>query len=157
MADLSCVYELSTPSGSIFFNNGDLRTNDDLYWISEIEGLDGPTIRAQVDNAPQAHGGIVHTFWKGPRQVTMQGAIVVQSVPFGAACLTVRNSMEDDLRAALESILQADGLLIWTPEGQSQRTLTVRHNIRLDFTPQEGYVIMGFTFGLISASADWDL
>lgn len=155
MADLSCVYELVTPSGTILFNDGDLRTNDDLYWISEIEGLDGATIRAQVDNAPQTHGGIVHTFWKGPRQITMQGAIVIQSVPFGAACLTVRNEMEDDLRVALDSILQDDGTLTWTPEGQSERSLLVRHNIRLDFTPQEGYVIMGFTFGLISADSDW--
>src|SRR5262245_3181081 len=118
MADLSCVYELSTPSGSILFNDGDLRTEDDLYWISEIEGLDGPSIRASVDNAPQTDGGLVHTFFKGPRQVTMQGAIVIQSVPFGAACLPVRNQMEADLRVALESILQADGLLVWTPEGQ---------------------------------------
>lgn len=156
MADLAAVYTLTTPAGTISFNDGDLRTLDDLYWISEIEGLDGAQIRAQVDNAPQTHGGIVHTFWKGPRQVTMQGAIIVQSVPFGAYCLPVRNEMEQDLRVALESIIQADGTLSWTPAGAaSTKSLTVRHNIRLDFSPQENYVIMGFVFGLIAADPDF--
>lgn len=155
MADLSCVYELVTPNGTITFNDGDLYTTDDLYWISDIEGLDGPVIRAPVDNAPQAHGGIVHTFWKGPRHVVMQGAIVIQSVPWGGSCLTERNTMEEALRVALESILQQDGTLTWTPEGLSQRSLTVRHEIQLDFSPQENYMIMGFTFGLVSADADW--
>lgn len=155
MADESAIYELSTPVGSIFFNNGDLRTDDDLYWISEIEGLDGATIRAQVDNAPQTHGGIVHTFWKAARQVTMQGAIVVQSIPFGSYCLPVRNEMEQDLRVALESIIQADGQLSWTPAGGSGQSLTVRHNIRLDFTPQESYAIKGFVFGLVAADPDF--
>lgn len=155
MADLACVYTLTTPGGTIAFNDGDLKTLDDLYWISEIEGLDGAPIRSQVDNAPQAHGGIVHTAWKGPRQITMQGAIIVQSIPFGAACLPVRNEMEEDLRVALESIIQADGTLAWTPSGGSASSLTVRHNIQLDYSPQENYVIMGFVFGLIAADPDW--
>lgn len=159
MADLACVYTLSTPAGSVLFNNGTLGSGstDDLYWISEIEGLDGPSIRAQVDNAPQAHGGIVHTFWKGPRHVTIQGSILVQSVPWGGDCRGVQNVMEDDLREALDSILQADGTLSWMPEGMGTitRSLTVRNDIRVDFSPQENYLIKGFVFGLVSAAADW--
>lgn len=155
MADLSCVYELSTPGGTIRFNDGDLNTTDDLYWIAQIEGLDGPILRAQIDNAPQAHGGLVHTFWKGPRHVTMEGSILIQSVPWGGSCLNERNEMEDDLRVALESIIQADGTLAWTPLGQSARSLTVRHDVQLQYTPQENYMIMAFVFGLVSADADW--
>lgn len=155
MADLACIYTLTTPGGTISFNNGDLKTLDDLYWISEIEGLDGAPIRSQVDSAPQADGGIVHTAWKAARQVTMQGAIIVQSIPFGAACLPVRNEMEDDLRVALESIIRADGTLAWTPNGGSAQSLTVRHNIQLNYTPQENYVIMGFVFGLVAANPDF--
>lgn len=158
MADLACVYELATPSGTIRFNDGDLHTSDDLYWISEIEGLDGPQLRAQVDNAPQAHGGIVHTFWKGARQVTMQGAILIQSVPWGGECLPQRNDMEDALREALESIIQANGTLTWTPAtagAPAARSLTVRHNVTLEYTPQENYMVMGFVFGLVAANPDW--
>jgi hypothetical protein len=155
MADLACTYTLTTSGGTIIFNDGDLYTTDDLYWISQIEGLDGPTLRAQVDNAPQAHGGLVHTFWKGPRHITMEGAILIQSVPWGGSCLVERNEMEDDLRVALESIIQTNGTLSWTPAGQSAHSLAVRHDVQLQFTPQENYMIMGFVFGLVSASADW--
>lgn len=155
MADLACVYTLACPGGTISFNNGDLKTHDDLYWISNIAGLDGAPIRAQVDNAPQAHGGIVHTFWKGPRHVTMEGSILIQSVPWGGSCLPERNAMEEALRSALDSTLQASGTLSWTPAGQAARSLTVRNDIPVEYTPQEGYLITGFTFGLVSAASDW--
>lgn len=155
MADLSAIYTLTTPGGTVVFNNGDLHTTTDLYWITEIQGLDGAPIRATIDPAPQAHGGLVHDAWKGPRHVTMEGVILIQSVPLGSPCLTERNEMEDDLRVALESILQADGTLAWTPEGQAARSLTVRSEIALEYTPQENYAVMGFTFGLVSANPDF--
>ena len=56
---------------------------------------------------------------------------------------------------ALESIIQANGTLSWTLTGLGSRSLTVRHDVQLDYSPQENYAIMGFTFGLVSASADW--
>jgi len=155
VADLAAIYTLTTPGGTIIFNNGDLHTLDDLYWITNIDGLDGAPIRATIDNAPQAHGGLVHNAWKGPRHINMEGVILVQSVPIGGACLEVRNDMEEDLRAALESLLQADGTLAWTPDGQSARSLTIRHDVPLDYSPQENYAVMGFTFGLVAADPDW--
>lgn len=155
MADLSCAYTLVSSGGTIVFNDGDLHTIDDLYWIADINGLDGPSIRAPIDNAPQAHGGIVHAFWKGPRHITMEGSIVIQSVPWGGPCLAERNQMEEDLRVVLEGCIQADGSLTWTPTGLSSRSLTVRHDVPLEFSPQENYMIMGFTFGLVSADPDW--
>lgn len=156
MADLTCTYTLATPGGTITFNNGDLHTLDDLYWIAAIEGLDGAPIRAQIDNAPQTHGGIVHTFWRGPRHIGFQGSILIQSVPWGGSCLVERNDMEEDLRVALESTLQDNtGTLSWTPAGQSARSLTVRCDIPVQYTPQEDYMIVGFVFGLVSADPDW--
>lgn len=149
------MYTLTTPSGTITFNDGDLHTLDDLYWLADIQGLDGAPVRAQMDNAPQAHGGIIHTFWKGPRHVVMEGSILIQSQPLGANCLTERNAMEEALRVALESILQADGTLAWTPTGQSARSLTVRNDVPLDYSPAENYALMSFTFGLVAADPDW--
>lgn len=155
MADLSCVYNLTTPAGTILFNNGDLHTLDDLYWIADINGLDGVPIRAPIDNAPQNDGGHIHTFWKGPRHVTFEGAILIQSVPIGGNCLAERNALEHNLRVALESILQVDGTLTWTPTGLTERSLTVRHDVQLEYSPQNDYAIMGFVFGLVSANPDW--
>lgn len=155
MADLATVYTLTTPGGTITFNDGDLHTLDDLYWIATIEGLDGASIRAPVDNAPQAHGGIVHTFWKGPRHITFQGHILIQSVQWGGSCLVERNAMEEALRIALESTHQSNATLAWTPAGLSARSLTVRNDIPVEYTPEESYMIMGFTFGLVSAASDW--
>lgn len=85
----------------------------------------------------------------------MEGSILIQSVPWGARCLPQRNAMEEALIDALESILQADGTLSWTPAGLAARSLTVRHNVPLEFAPQENYMIMGFVFGLVSADPDW--
>jgi hypothetical protein len=155
MADLTAIYTLTTPGGTITFNNGDLHTLTDLYWIGTIQGLDGAPIRATIDDAPQAHGGLVHNAWKGPRHVTMEGVILIQSVPLGSPCLTERNALENALRVALESILQADGTLAWTPEGLSARSLTVRGEVPLEYTPQENYAVMGFTFGLVAADPDF--
>lgn len=155
MADEAAVYTLTAPGGTIVFNNGDLHTLDDVYWIQDIQGLDGAPIRAPIDNAPQAHGGILHNFWKGPRHVTINGVILVQSIPLGGACLSIRNDMEEDLRAALDSLLQADGTLAWTPTAMSARSLTVRYDVPVDFTPAENYAIKAFTFGLVSANPDW--
>lgn len=155
MADLAVPYTLATPGGTVVFNDGDLYTLDDLYWVTEIQGLDGPSIRAQIDDAPQAHGGLVHNFWKGARHVTMEGVILIQSVGLGAACLTERNTFENNLRVALESTLQADGTLSWTPTGGAARSLTIRNEVPLEYTPQENYAVMGFTFGLVAADPDF--
>lgn len=155
MADLATIYTLATPGGTIVFNNGDLHTLDDLYWITQIQGLDGAPIRAPIDPAPQAHGGLIHNFWKGPRHVTMEGVILVQSVPLGGHCLTIRNAMESALRVALESTLQANATLAWTPTGGAASTLTLRNEVPLEYTPQENYAVMGFTFGLVAADPDF--
>lgn len=158
MPDFSCIYTLTTDAGTITFNDGDLGrgSEDDLYWISDIDGLDGAPIRAQVDNAPQTDGGIVHSFYKGARHVNMQGNIIIQSVPLGAACQSVRNDLEDALRLALASIIREDGLLSWVPTGSiSTHTLTVRNDVPVDFSPADGYLTTTFTFGLVAANPNW--
>lgn len=154
MADYSTTYLLSTGAGNITFNDGDLGDGTDLYWISVINGLNGPSIRTVVDDVPYGDGGLVHKFWKGPRHVVMEGNLVVQSVPFGNPCQEILNGMEAALNDALDSILQTDGTLSWTPAGGSPQSLAVRYEVPLDIQPQENYVLRSFNFGLISAAAD---
>jgi hypothetical protein len=152
MADVAVLFTLTTPGGTILFNNGSLHTTTDLYWITEVGGLDGAPIRAPIDNRPLIDGGLVHNFFKGPRHVTVEGVIIVQSQPLGQACQTVRNTMENNLRVALESILQADGTLAWTPTGLGARSLTVRHDVPLEYRHVENYLLLSFTFGLVAAT-----
>jgi hypothetical protein len=154
MADESVIYSLaSIDEGTISFNNGDLHTFDDVYWVQNITGLDSPPIRAPIDNKPQGHGGIIHNFFMGPRLVTIEGVILVQSVPFGGDCRAIRNQMEYNLRACLQNMLDQDGQLTWTATGQAQRVLNVRHHVPLEFAPAENYAIKAFTFGLVSEDA----
>lgn len=155
MSDVGAIHTLTTPGGTIIFNNGTLHTLDDLYWIQEIDGLDGAPRRSPVDSRPLTDGGLVHPIYKGPRPFTIDGVILIQSTPFGDACRTKRNTMEAALEAALDSILQADGTWTWTPIGLGARSLTVRNPEKVDFRHTEEYALLGFTFGLIAADPDW--
>ncbi len=158
MPDLACTYTLVTPGGTISFNLGTLKDGTDKYWLQNISGLDGPSIRAPVDNVPYGDGGIVHDFWMGPRHVVFEGVLVTESVGFpsvGNACIEAQNGMEDDLRSALETILRADGTLSWTPLGLGARSLTVRYEQTLECTAIEAYAVKQFTFGLIAADPTW--
>jgi hypothetical protein len=155
MADVGAIHTLTTPGGTVIFNNGTLHSLDDLYWIQEIDGLDGAPRRAPIDPKPLAHGGLVHDMWKGPRDFTVEGVILIQSAPLGDACRTARNTKEAALMAALDSILAADGTWSWTPIGLGARSLTVRNPGRVEFKHQDDYALLGFTFGLVAANPDW--
>lgn len=154
MADYACVYEL-TGTGTILFNNGQFGSGstDDLYWIATIRGLDSPPIRAPVDDVPFGDGGLVHKFWKGPRHVVIEGTLIVQSVQPNA-CQAVFNQMEEDLYAVLESMLQTDGVLYWTPSGSTPLYLPVRYEVPLDIQPTNNYSTRSFNFGLVSEEPD---
>lgn len=157
MADVSVPYTLTTPANDIEFNNyGFDRFNEaggpNEYYITDIQGLDGAPLRTPVDNAPQTHGGLVHPFFKGPRVITIEGALMIRSTRVGNAVRIIRNAMEADLFTALEAIIDADGTLAWTPAGEGARSLTVRNNLPLEF---RGIEVKTFTFGLIAANPDW--
>lgn len=142
MAEYSVVFTLTTPGPDITFNAG---TGDEYYLDpNRCSGLDGVGIRAPVDNKPQTDGGIVFPFYKTARHVVLAGLLLNRT---GTAA--ARNTMEDNLRTALESILAADGTLTWTPSGGSLRTLTVRNE--LPFESNGGW-LKSFSFGLVAAT-----
>ena len=108
MADLHVTYTLTTPGPDITFNSGVLGDGTDKYWISAIQGLDGPAIRAPVDLVPFGDGGIIHTFRKGPRRVIIDGAIWVEAFTNQTDCQQRRNALVDDLLDALALPLPAE-------------------------------------------------
>lgn len=159
MPDLAATYTLATPGGTIIFNSGDLKDGTDKYWVQNISGLDGTSIRAPIDNVPFGDGGIVHDFWKGPRHVVFEGVLVTESVGFpshGDACIQRQNEMEEALIDALESILRDDGTLSWTPLGLAARSLTVRHDVTLEVSAIENFALKSFVFGLVAANPAWN-
>lgn len=152
MSDVAVVYTLTTPGPDITFNNGALPSYQDFYFITGIRGLDGAPMRTPQDDKPQAHGGLVHKFWKGARHIVIEGEYLVQSTRVDNTVQTIRNGMDATLFSALEAIIQADGTLAWTPAGQAARSLTVRYEVPLE---TDGVEQKTFTFGLYAANPDW--
>ena len=158
MADLATTYTLTTPGPDITFNNGSLGDGTDKYWIQALPGLDGPDVRAPIDPVPFGNGAIIHTFWQAGRRFTVDGVLIVETVPLNSAeCQQALNVMEDQLRQAVVSIIAADGTLSWTPAGLGARSLTVRHDAqpRLDFPPIENFHLRQFIFSLVSEASSW--
>lgn len=155
MARLSAIYTLTTPGPDILFNNGSFGRGslDDLYWIDTVHGLDGPTLRVPQDDVPFGHGGLVHRSWKGPRHPVIEGRLIVQSVGLGQ-CEDVLDTMEANLRQALDSILApTSGTLAWS-DFVGAHSLTVFYERTLEFQPADNYRTRSFDFGLVSTSAD---
>lgn len=154
MADIATQYVLATPGPDITFNAGDLGDGTDKYWLTAIRGLDGPSIRAPVDPVPFGNGGIVHTFWKGPRRVQFDGMLLIEDP---VNCMLRRNTLAADLMSALSSIIAASGTLTWnfvTSGGTNAESLTVYNEIPLEISYSDNYTVSTFSFGLVSEAAD---
>lgn len=154
MADIATTYTLTTPGPDITFNSGDLGDGTDKYWLTAIRGLDGPSIRAPVDPVPFGNGGIVHTFWKGPRRVQFDGMLLIEDP---VNCMLRRNTLAADLMSALSSIIAASGTLTWnfvTSGGTNAESLTVYNEIPLEISYSDNYTVSTFSFGLVSEAAD---
>lgn len=154
MADVSCEYTLTTGGGTITFNDGVLGDGTDKYWLSSVNGLDGPVIRAPVDLVPFGDGGIVHTFRKGPRRPVFDGMLLIESSMSQSVCQELRNDLVAALEAALNSILTTAGTLAWTPAGQSAKSLSVFYEVGLSVSYSDNYAVANFSFGLVSEAAD---
>lgn len=147
MTDIAAAYTLTTPGGTILFNDG----STDEYYITSIRGLESGVIRNPIDNRPQTDGGIVHDFLFGPQHVTIDGFFFIRSSRIQNVILAQRNAMTAALRTALNSILRADGTLAWTPLGQAAESLTVRYEVPLEPDHIDNYLNRSFSFGLVAA------
>lgn len=154
MADVACPYTLTTGSGTINFNDGSTQQ----FYIQSVQGLGTAPMRMPIDDVGYGDGQIGYNWWKSGRHVSIEGIFLVTNGICGPALVAIWNDMEEDLRAALQSIsgLQtATGTLAWTPQGLSSRSLTVRHDVPLECPPDQNYLLRAFTFGLFAESPDW--
>jgi hypothetical protein len=155
MPDLGVPYVLTTPAGTLTFNDG----SQDQFYIATIQGLVGAPVRAPTDDVPFGHGALWYDWWEGGRPLVFDGSFLIQSARWGDANIVIRNSMEETLRVVLRSIsaLETDvGTLDWTPQGQGARQLGVRCNVAPDCPDDPSYLFRTFHFGLFAADPDWD-
>ncbi len=151
MADVGVTYTLTTGGPTITFNNGvDPFDGTDKYYITEIRGLESPTLRTPHDPVPLGDGSLIHDFWYGETQILVEGIILVGSTAIEDDIVVIRNQMTQDLKDSLNSILRADGTLAFTPQGQGAQSIIVRYNVGLEAPHADNYHSLQFSFGLIA-------
>lgn len=155
MPDLAVPYVLTTPAGTITFNDG----TDDQFYIQNISGLSGAPISDPTDDAAFTDGSLSFNWWLRGRLVSFEGLFFVQSIPLcSSAVVAIWNQMEDDLRVALESTVPDEttaGTLTWTPGGLTQCQLDVRNKVPLECPPDQNYLVRTFSFGLFADNPNW--
>lgn len=139
MASFSDITTLVTSGGTITFN----AASGNTYLIDpeRCSGLGMGRVRAPIDNKGQTSGYILHDFFEEGTHMLIGGVIVADSV-------ANRNTMMDNLKTALRSILTTTGTLSFGAGG----SLAVQCDIGVDF-PVWSVSVKGFTFGLVSATA----
>ncbi len=151
MADIGVQYALATGFPTITFNDGiDPFDGTDKYYITEIRGLESPTLRTPHDPVPLGDGSLIHDFWYGETQILIEGVILVGSTAIEDDIVVIRNDMTSDLKSALNSILRAYGTFTFTPQGQGAQSISVRYNVGLEMPHADNYHSLQFSFGLIA-------
>jgi hypothetical protein len=149
--DIASLYTLTPGDGgpAVVFNNGQLNTTDDIFWLTDIHGLDTADIRTPQFLRPLADGGYKPVPWREhPLHPRFQGAFLVQSVPLGANCRALRNAMYHALKTCLRGCRTNPGTLAWSEPGIGDFTLPVSYEVKLDHGYDAGFTVMTFTFGL---------
>lgn len=139
MASFSDITTLVTGGGTITFN----AASGNTYMIdpNASTGLGMGAVRAPIDNKGQTAGYILHNFFEEGTHFVLSGIIVADTV-------ANRNTMMDNLKAALRSILTTTGTLNFG----SGATASVKCDVACDF-PNQSAMLKGFVFGLVSATA----
>jgi hypothetical protein len=143
MAEFGVTYTLTTPAGTLTFNP--TPSNQDGYYLSDVQGLDGGNVRTAVSDLPQRDGAYVFDSQLGPMFPTLTGFM-------RCSTLSARTTLMDNLKAALNTIRFADGTLSWTASGDgAARSVTVRLAAAPQIS-QHGGIIKSFSFQLVAAN-----
>lgn len=153
--DIASVYTLTPPAGSpVVFNDGQLHTLDDIFWLTDIKGLDTADIRSPQFLRPVAHGGYKPVAWlEEPLHPRFEGAFLIQSIPPGSDCRELRNTMYHELKDCLRNCYDTPGTLEWNEPGIGDLALEVSYEVRLEHGFDAGFTVMTFTFGLYSEAS----
>jgi hypothetical protein len=154
--DLASVYTLTTPGTDISFNDFELFTEEDGYWLNDIQGLDDADLRVPRFNKPVTHGTrILPGFFTGLAPAFV-GEYVVQSTVVMDEIRAIRNTMRRNLRDALRAIIDADGTLAWSEPVVGDTiacSLTVRYVEKLTTGFESNFAQKTFAFSLASEAS----
>ena len=153
MAEFGCPATLTTPLGSINFNDWSVGPNGTIWLIQNIDGLDGEPLRTPMDPKAGADGGWLYDFFSDVRHITVSG-IMIPAIGSAWDQIVERNTMEQSLRTKGRSIKATAGTWAWTPSGMGGYSLSVQCDVLPTF-PGEG-IIKQFIFGLASGDPDYD-
>src|SRR4051794_16359323 len=115
MAETGAATQLETPAQNLDLNGA----SAPRLLVLELPGFDSPSLRTSVDNNPQGEGAIGHDALWGPRHFDLVALMDVASA-------ADRATLDDQIKAAVESIRKADGRYHFTPSGKAARFITVR-------------------------------
>jgi hypothetical protein len=153
--DIASQYTLTPPAGSpVVFNSGVIGDGTDVFFLTDIKGLDVAQLRTPQFLRPLAHGGYKPVPWlEHPLHPRFEGAFLVQSIPVGADCREERNVMWHALRDCLRACEDDTGTLTWNEPGIGNLTLAVAYEVELTHGFDAGYSVMTFQFGLYSEAS----
>lgn len=154
MADIGVFYTLTTPGTDITFNQyTEPWIGHDQFYITEIRGLESPSLRTPQDPVPLGDGALIHPFYYGATHITFEGFILINSTQIMNDVVVIRNSMTASLKSALDAIKDADGTLTWTPQGGSGQTINgLRYEVGLQTPHTSDYLMLEFSFGLVTGT-----
>lgn len=140
MPGYSDITTLVTGGGTITFN----ASSGNTYLIdpARCSGLIGTgEIRNPVDDKGQTSGFIIHDFFEKGARGVLAGVLDADTV-------ANRNTMQDNLKTALRSILTTTGTLNFS----GGASLAVQFELGCDFPVLSAHVKL-FQFGLVAATA----
>lgn len=151
MADYCCVYTY----GGVTINAADPANTLIIGDDGDITGLDGAPIRAEIDDQGQSDGGLVHPKFYAARIITFSGEVLIRSVGFEdtTAYITAINTLEAAVVTALQSQLNTETSLSWTPTGLSARSIACTYGTSGGEIQFSGAMLPGerkFTFTLVA-------
>jgi hypothetical protein len=155
LADVGVIYTLTAPGPlAIVFNQFvDPFIGEDQFYITEIRGLESPSLRVPQDPVPLGDGALIHDFYYGATHITFEGVILIDSTQICDDQVEIRNEMTADLKAALNAMLRANGSLSFTPQGESAQTINgLRYEVGLQTPHTSDYRMLEFSFGLVTGT-----
>lgn len=151
--DIAAVYTLTPATGpAVVFNSGVIGDGTDVFFLTDIKGLDSADLRTPQFKRPLADGGFKPVPWReDPLHPRFEGAFLPQSVPWGGVqCQTRRNQMYHALKTCLRNCRDGTGTLAWPEVGVGNFSLAVSYEVKLEHGFDAGFAVMTFSFGLFS-------
>ena len=144
MAERGIPYKLTTPYGSVIFNDlSAFMAGQPCFLLTNVSGVDGGAVRATVERIPQRDGAVIFDAFQGEMQPILEGKIWAKT----AAEIRER---ADYLKACCKSILRSDGTLSWFPSGAPDRQVLVRLFDKPTIQSQSGTWSRTFQLSLVS-------